>query len=294
MKSKFFLFVAVLVITATASAQSTVDSITAKYKMVPMPGALTIEKTFPVLGVYQLGGTDASMTAGMNSGMNNGTTTNGTNGTTNTNSNVNGNNTSTASTGNTSATTSDVTSTTGSTSAVAANTVVITLDSANKGMVWVEGLPQGKFKAYLKKSPATYRILAQKTETGKQVPEGTLLFDPATNQLNIAFGKDFDDADPAGIFALNTAATATTSPNEDNTVKVKVKTPTSKTKSKVTFYTATKVDAAGATQGATGTFDTQLQQSQTQQGTQGTQGSQGSQGSQGTQPSPAPAPQTTP
>src|SRR5688500_1723389 len=66
MKSKFFLFVAALVITATASAQSTVDSITPKYKIVPMLVALTIEKTYPVLATYQLGGNEASMTAGTN------------------------------------------------------------------------------------------------------------------------------------------------------------------------------------------------------------------------------------
>ena len=281
MKSNFFLFIAALVITATASSQSTVDSITAKYKMVQMPGALTIEKTFPVLGVYQLGNTDASM-AGMNansSNMNSTGTSNGTTTNTTTNSSTN-------TPGNSSNTSTDMQSATG-VQPVAANTVVITLDSVNKGMVWVEGLPQGKFKAFLKKSPATYRILAQKTESGKQISEGTLMLDPATNQLNIALGKNFDEADPAGIFALNTAATATSSPTEENTVKIKVKTPTSKTKSKVTFYTATKMDAMG-TPGATGTFDSQLQQSQTQQ--------QPAQQQHSTQltptPTPAPAPQT--
>ena len=54
MKNTIFLFIAALFITASATAQSTVDSIRAKYQMQSMPDALTIEKTFPVLGTYQL------------------------------------------------------------------------------------------------------------------------------------------------------------------------------------------------------------------------------------------------
>ncbi len=249
MKNIFFMFIAALLFTATTNAQSTVDSISAKYKMVPMPGALTIEKTFPVLGIYQLG-TDAT---GMNNSSMNGTSMNN-----------NTSNSTTTTTSNTDASTSSETATTG-TDVAAANTITITLDSANKGMVWVEGLPQGKFKAHLKKSPSTYRILSQKTETGKQVSEGTLLFDPATGILQIALGKDFDEADPAAIFAMNNGA-APTDANTDNTVKVKVKTPTSKTKSKITFFTATKMQTEPATeQSATGTFDSQIQKSQQSQ-----------------------------
>src|SRR3982751_3241935 len=40
--------------------------------------------------------------------------------------------------------------------------VTITLDETNKGYVWVDGLPQGRLKAILRKSPATYKIPAQK------------------------------------------------------------------------------------------------------------------------------------
>jgi hypothetical protein len=245
MKSIFFMFIAAFLLTATSNAQSTVDSITSKYKLIPMPGALTIEQTFPVLGVYQLGGADATA-------MNMSTNTN----TTGTTSNANAS--STNATG----------SVSGTTNVSGGNAITVTLDSANKGMVWVEGLPQGKFKAFLKQSPATYRILSQKTVTGKQISEGTLYFDPATSMLHIALGKAFDDVDPTAIFALSSGL-ASTDVNTDNTVKVKVKTPTSKTKSKVTFYTATKVQTEAATeQSATGTFDSQLQQSQQAQETQ--------------------------
>jgi hypothetical protein len=177
MKNTFSLAIALLLASAAVNAQSTADSIAAKYKLLPMPEALTIQKSFPILGSYQLTG-------------------------------------------------------------AAESAVTISLDSTNKGIVWISGLPQGDFKAYLKKAPATYRILAQKSSSGKAIPEGTLVFDKASNTLNLALGAAYNDADPAGIFGAATVAT----PAEET--KVKVKTGNSKTKSKVSFYTATKVDAA--------------------------------------------------
>ena len=184
MKNTIFLFIATLVLSVAVSAQSTVDSIKAKYQLQPMPEALTIEKSFPVLGTYLITAAD-------------GTTQN----------------------------------------------VIITLDQENKGIVWIEGLPEGKIKAYLRKSPGTYRIIAQKSESGKSVPEGTLNFDPATNTLNVALGKKFDDADPTAIFNTTTAVDADVDATASGTtVKTKTKTATSKTKTKVVFYTATKAD----------------------------------------------------
>lgn len=178
MKNTISLFIAALLVTASVKAQSTVDSIAAKYKLQPMPEALTIEKTFPAIGSYQLTLAD-------------GTTQN----------------------------------------------VTISLDSANQGIVWVEGLPEGKMKAYLKKSPGTYRILSQRTEEGKQIPEGTLLFDPSSNTLHVALGKAFDAADPSSVFTINTDAA-----QGESEVKLKSKTAGSKTRSKVIYYTATKAE----------------------------------------------------
>lgn len=179
MKNTFILATALLLGAASVNAQSTVDSIAAKYKLLPMPEALTVQKSFPVIGSYQLAGTTETATS-----------------------------------------------------------VNINLDSTNKGIVWVEGLPQGTFKAYLKKAPGTYRILSQKTSTGKQIPEGTLVYDNTTNTLNVAMGAAYNEADPAAIFA--TASTA----NPPEETKVKVKTGSTKTKTKVSFYTATKLDVA--------------------------------------------------
>jgi hypothetical protein len=184
MKNTISLFIAALLVTASVNAQSTVDSIHSKYQMQPMPEALTIEKTFPVLGSYQLTTADGS-----------------------------------------------------------AQTVTITLDSMNRGVIWVAGLPEGTIKAYLKKSPGTYRIISQKAESGKQIPEGTLFFDPSTNTLNVALGKSFDEADPTAIFNMSTTTDTDVAAN-NNEVKVKTKTPTSKTKTKtkLVFYTATKTE----------------------------------------------------
>lgn len=184
MKNFFFLLVSAFLITATVKAQSTVDSIHAKYQLQPMPEALTIEKTFPVIGTYHL------------------------------------------------------TSTTDTT-----QTVTISLDSTNKGIVWINGLPEGTMKAYLKKAPGTYRIISQKSASGAQVPEGTLYFDPNTNVLNVALGRPYDETDPTAIFAnMNAAGTTDVADNSAPVTKVKTKTATSKSKAKqkLVFYTASK------------------------------------------------------
>jgi hypothetical protein len=191
MKNTLFLFIAALFFSASVNAQSTVDSIAAKYHLLPMPEALTIEKTFPVLGTYQLNAEDAT-----------------------------------------------------------AQDVVITLDQENKGIVWIEGLPEGKMKAYLKKSPATYRIVAQKTESGKRIPEGTLIFDPSTSSLNIALGKAFDNVDPASVFNAAGSASADVAASGASQVKVKTKSGVSKSKTKLMLYTALKTEQNGA--GTTG------------------------------------------
>jgi hypothetical protein len=184
MKNTIFLFIAALFITASVNAQSTVDSIHAKYQLQPMPEALTIEKTFPVIGTYQLNTTDG--TTGQN--------------------------------------------------------VTITLDSASKGIIWISGLPEGTMKAYLKKSPGTYRIVSQKSDAGKQIPEGTLFFDPSTNTLSVALGKPYDETDPTAIFANANMNTNTDVADNNSQVKVKTKDANSKTKTKtrLVFYTATK------------------------------------------------------
>lgn len=201
MKNTFVIALSTLVLGTAAQAQSTVDSIAAKYQLQAMPQPLTVEKTFPVLGTYQLNASPAGA----------------------------------------------VTTGTSTDAAAATQQVTITLDTANKGVVWIEGLPEGRMKAYLRHAPATYRIVAQKSETGRAIPEGTLIFDPNTNLLNIALGKAYDDADPSAVFNMNAAASTDAVAAAPATVKVKTKNSGVKTKSKVFFYTATKMEESMST-----------------------------------------------
>ena len=144
-----------------------------KYKLLPMPAPLSIEKTFPVLGTYQFNGTADQTT-----------------------------------------------------------NLIISLDEQNKGLVWLEGLPEGKIKAQLRRSPATYKVPAQKTEAGKSIAEGTLIYDKDNNQLQLCFGCNYNTEDPAVAFAPSDVAV-----NKKGKVKNKVK---------VTTYTGTKLDTGVA------------------------------------------------
>lgn len=121
-----------------------------------------------------------------------------------------------------------------------APSVNITLDEQNKGVVWIEGLPQGKIKAMLRKSPSTYKIPAQKLEGDKEIAEGTLVFDKETNTLNIVIGKPYNVEDPLAVFAPAESA------NEEMEVKTKTKTAKGKTKTKKVVkpwtYTGTKLE----------------------------------------------------
>jgi hypothetical protein len=80
--------------------------------------------------------------------------------------------------------------------------VNITLDEENKGMVWVEGLPQGRFKAVMKKAPSTYKIPAQKSESGVAIAEGSLHVNPETNELTILVGRSYDEKNPTGFLTV--------------------------------------------------------------------------------------------
>ncbi len=124
--------------------------------------------------------------------------------------------------------------------------VTITLDEQNKGVIWITGLPQGKIKAMLRKSPATYKIPAQKNEEGKDVAEGTLIFDKDANTLSISIGKTYNAENPSAVFAAPvigtmdeaTANTAIEVKKKGTKTKSKVKKPA---EPKAWTYTGTKV-----------------------------------------------------
>lgn len=87
--------------------------------------------------------------------------------------------------------------------------VNIIVDATNVGIVWVEGLAQGKFKALLKQSPSTYKIPAQKSESGKNVSEGTLIYNPETKETKIFFGR-YNDENPSSVFEGKTKSSVIT------------------------------------------------------------------------------------
>jgi hypothetical protein len=158
----------------------TVDSIAAKYKLLEMPKALTIDQIFPVIGQYQL---------------------------------------------------------TNSVDNSAVGSVVITLDEQNKGTVWIEGLPQGRVYAQLRRSPSTYKIPAQKMADGTMVPEGTLIYDNTSRVVSISLGKPYNIANPEAVFTVEGETVAVTEVKTKGT-KTKVKTE----KSKHLLYTGTKAE----------------------------------------------------
>ena len=167
---------------APAVSNPTVDSIAAKYKLQPMPEAMTPEQVFPVIGEYQPSATAPATEA-------------------------------------TTATTTTTPTTTEAAPAV--SNVKIMLDEQNKGIVWIEGLPQGKIKALLRKSPSTYKIPAQKTEDGKDVKEGTMIFDKDTKTLSVIIGKAYNDQDPAASFAPAVEEPVAVAPKAKKGKKVK-------------------------------------------------------------------------
>ena len=139
--------------------------------------------------------------------------------------------------------------------------ITVTLDDQNKGYAWVDGLPQGKVKAILKNSPATYKIPAQKTEAGTDVPEGTLIYDKDTKTISIMLGREFNDQDPGSVFTNATASTqdqsmATTDESKMNDQAkasvTKAKGSKTKTKAKVEkkpqpwVFTGTKIEQTTA------------------------------------------------
>ena len=164
-----------------------------KYKMLPMPEALTTEKIFPTIGTYTVSSADPVVT--------------------------------------TASTTESTT-----TENAASSTVTITLDETSKGIVWVDGLPQGKFKAYLRKSPGVYMIPAQ-TVNEKEMGQGVLIYDKDANKLDVCIGCTYNNDDPASAFAAAPVEPVVEEPVVKTTKNKKTK---AKTKAKPVVKTTWK------------------------------------------------------
>lgn len=123
-----------------------------------------------------------------------------------------------------------------------ASQLTISLDETNKGIAWIDGLPQGRIKANLRQSPATYKIPEQKLgeeKDAKTVAEGVLIYDKDANQFNLCLGCKYNAEEP-GV-AFNPA------PVEEEMAPAKPAKKTAKTtrkkevKVKPIMYTGTKV-----------------------------------------------------
>ncbi len=93
-------------------------------------------------------------------------------------------------------------------SAVVEN-VSITLDEQNPGKIWIEGIGEGRFYAYLKTQENTYKIPTQKAGD-KTINEGIVMYDESAKQVHIRVGSGYNDADPgASLNATVENATVT-------------------------------------------------------------------------------------
>lgn len=164
-----------------------------------------------------------------------------------------------------------------------ASEVTVTRDPENKGIIWISGLPEGKFKALLKASPATYKIPVQKTlandelsaatdmavdtaapqtpkskvVSGRSIQEGTLIYDKDANTLYVNIGNKFNEENPATVFPEMNASTDSTMTVTDTdeaaaaTTKKSKKTSAKKAVVKSVTYTGSKIDAQPAEPAAT-------------------------------------------
>lgn len=131
------------------------------------------------------------------------------------------------------------------------STVTVSLDETNKGLVWIDGLPEGRIKASLRKSPSTYKIPAQKLgeeKDAKSVAEGVLIYDKDANVINVCIGCTYNAEDPAIAFAPATEVTEEPAAKPAKT-KAKSKATAKVVKVKPVHYTGSKIiETTAATQ----------------------------------------------
>ncbi|MDI3322616.1 hypothetical protein [Pinibacter soli] len=104
-------------------------------------------------------------------------------------------------------TTANETQPSATTTTTAGSNVTITVDEQNPGKIWVSGIGDDKFYAYLKSDANIYKIPAQKVSDKKSISEGIVSYNETSKEVHIRIGSGFNDADPTA--SLNgTQATA--------------------------------------------------------------------------------------
>lgn len=130
-----------------------------------------------------------------------------------------------------------------------ASSLTITLDEQNKGTAWIDGLPEGRIKAQLRKSPGTYKIPVQKIgEEGneKTIQEGVLIYDKDANTMNVCLGCKYNAEDPARAFLpapIEEEAVAEEAPAKNKKASAKTKSVKEEEAVKPVFYSGTKAIA---------------------------------------------------
>lgn len=139
-----------------------------------------------------------------------------------------------------------------------ASNLTVTLDEQNKGIAWIDGLPEGRIKAQLRKSPGTYKIPEQKIgEEGNQktVHEGVLIYDKDANTMNVCLGCKYNMEDPGAAFLPAPAEeekVAEEMPAKNKKASAKTKTTKAKEETvKPVFYSGTKNITEAQQQAAT-------------------------------------------
>lgn len=135
--------------------------------------------------------------------------------------------------------------------------VSITLDPENKGIVWISGLPEGTVKATLRRSPAVYKIPAQKVgedttaKDAKKIAGGVLIYDKDANVMNVCIGCTYNAENPAIAFEAPAAEETTEADAPKKAKTSKSKKGTAKVaKVKPVLYTGTKVIESSTTAAA--------------------------------------------
>jgi hypothetical protein len=82
------------------------------------------------------------------------------------------------------------------TTTTAGSNVTITVDEQNPGKIWISGLGDDKFYAYLKTDADIYKIPNQKVSDKKSISEGIVSYNEASKEVHIRIGSGFNDADP--------------------------------------------------------------------------------------------------
>jgi|GEM_PF-1684174 len=143
-------------------------------------------------------------------------------------------------------TTTTATETQPSTTTAGSN-VTITVDEQNPGKIWVSGIGDDKFYAYLKNDANIYKIPTQKVSDKKSISEGIVSYNETSKEVHIRIGSGFNDADPTASLNGTQATASAEMPAEKPMKKSKTSHAVAKAPvKKVISFDGIKTDAGTA------------------------------------------------